>query len=57
MLKRRQLYILLMFAVPALLAPVVAAALMLAVVAGALWLLLLGDDPWPPLGVRPAPAR
>jgi hypothetical protein len=46
-LKRRHLYVLL-FAVPALLASIVAAALVLAVLAGALWLFLLGDDPWPP---------
>jgi hypothetical protein len=46
--KRRHLYVLL-FAVPALLASIVAAALMLAASAGALWLLVFGDNPWPPV--------
>jgi hypothetical protein len=46
-LKRRHVYVLL-FAAPALLVSILAAALMLAVSAGALWLFLLGDNPWPP---------
>jgi hypothetical protein len=45
-LKRRHAYVLL-FAVPALLASIVAAALMLAAAAGFLWLFVLGDNPWP----------
>ena len=45
-MKRRHLYVVL-FAVPALLASVVAAAMLLAAAAGALWLFVFGDDPWP----------
>jgi hypothetical protein len=36
-----------MFAVPALLASIVASVLLLAASAGALWLFVFGDDPWP----------
>jgi hypothetical protein len=46
MLKRRHVYVLL-FAVPALLVSIIAAALMLAASAGALWLFVYGDNPWP----------
>jgi hypothetical protein len=45
--RRRHLYVLL-FAVPALLASVIAAALIVAASAGVLWLFVLGDNPWPP---------
>jgi hypothetical protein len=47
-LKRRHLYVLL-FAVPALLVSIIAAAVMFAVSAGAVWLFLFGDNPWPPI--------
>ena len=43
MLKRRHLYVLL-YAVPALLVSIVAAAILLAASAGALWLFVFGDD-------------
>jgi len=46
MINRRHVYVLL-FAVPALLVSIIAAALMLAASAGALWLFVYGDDPWP----------
>jgi hypothetical protein len=46
MINRRHVYVLL-FAVPALLMSIIAAALMLAASAGALWLFVYGDDPWP----------
>ena len=46
MINRRHVYVLL-FAVPALLLSIIAAALMLAASAGALWLFVYGDDPWP----------
>jgi hypothetical protein len=46
MISRRHVYALL-FAVPALLVSIMAAALMLAASAGALWLFVYGDDPWP----------
>src|SRR5262245_9014661 len=46
MINRRQVYVLL-FAVPALLVSLIAAALILAASAGALWLFVYGDDPWP----------
>lgn len=46
MINRRHVYVLL-FAVPALLISIMAAALMLAASAGALWLFVYGDDPWP----------
>ena len=46
MINRRHVYVLL-FAVPALLVSIMAAALMLAASAGALWLFVYGDDPWP----------
>lgn len=36
-----------MFAVPALLASIVAAAMLLAASAGLLWVFVFGDDPWP----------
>jgi hypothetical protein len=45
-INRRHVYVLL-FAVPALLVSIIAAALMLAASAGALWLFVYGDDPWP----------
>jgi hypothetical protein len=45
-MRRRHLYAL-MYALPALLAAVIAAALLLAASAGALWLFVFGDDPWP----------
>jgi hypothetical protein len=47
-LKRRHVYVLL-FAVPALLLSIIAAAVMLAVSAGMFWLFVFGDDPWPPI--------
>jgi len=46
MINRRHVYVLL-FAVPAVLVSIIAAALMLAASAGALWLFVYGDDPWP----------
>jgi len=46
-LKRRHIYVLL-FAAPALLVSIIAAAMMLAASAGFLWLFVLGDDTWPP---------
>ena len=46
MINRRRVYVLL-FAVPALLVSIIAAALMLAASAGVLWLFVYGDDPWP----------
>jgi hypothetical protein len=46
MINRRHTYVLL-FAVPALLVSIIAAALMLAASAGALWLFVYGDAPWP----------
>jgi hypothetical protein len=48
MLSRRHFYVLL-FAVPALLVSIIAAALMLAASTGVLWLFVFGDDPWPPI--------
>ena len=48
MWSRRRLYVLL-FAVPALLVSVIAAALMVAGAAGVLWLFVFGDNPWPPV--------
>ena len=45
-LRRRYLYVLL-FALPALLVSIIAAALTLAAAAGALWLFVFGDDTWP----------
>jgi hypothetical protein len=47
-LKRRHIYVLL-FAVPALLVSLIAAAMVLAATAGALWLFVFGDNPWPPV--------
>jgi len=47
MLLRRYLYVL-MFAVPAALVSLVAAAVTAAALAGALWLFVFGDNPWPP---------
>lgn len=45
-MKRRYLYVLL-YAVPALLASLIASVLLFGAAAGVLWIFVLGDDPWP----------